>query len=203
MNRQNSTFSAFGGHLVDLWRLLSFRPSHPHSWSKFRQIKSVARLTKSKNFIETGTYLGNTSYRCRRLFDRVYTIELDSLLYERAREYLAPFKNIECILGDCLVELPKVMSRPEVADVLIFLDGHFSQGDTSRGDLDEPACEAILSLGEHVGKISAVIIDDFRTFNGRHGVPTKSALLRACEEAFGDSFEISVHLDQVIVRRVP
>lgn len=202
MNKQGSIIPAIAGHIVDLFRLFKFEISHPHSWTKYRQLKAVARRTRSTQFVETGTYLGNTTHRCRTIFSKIYTIELDEKLFLQSSRYLSKNTNITCIKGDCLVELPKVLAKTDVSDVLIFLDGHYSKADTACGDQVEPACEEIEMLKPYVNKINAIVVDDFRTFNGVDGFPSKSNLLRSCEDVFGREFTISIHLDQVLVERV-
>jgi hypothetical protein len=201
MNKQGAHFAAYCGHLVDLWRLLTFQHYNPHSFSKFRNIKSVALRTNATQMIETGTYVGNTAMRCSRYFQKVYTIELDKKLAAEAAAYLRRRANVEVIQGDALAELPKILARPTVDNLVVFLDGHFSGGDTALGDQPEPACDEIDVLAQFKGKIRAIVIDDFRSFGRGQGWPTKADLLRAIESSFNDQFDITVHLDQVLVIR--
>jgi len=201
MNKQGSIVAAWGGHLVDLYRLARFDVRNPHSYAKLRQIKALARRCGAKMMIETGTYLGNTAMRCSSLFDRVFTIELDPALYQQASRYLAPRKNVECIEGDGLKMLPAILARADVSNVLVFLDGHFSMGLTAHGDVAEPACLEVEVLAKYQDKIAGVIIDDFRTFGSAAGYPLKSELFRSIEQNFGDAFDCTVHLDQVLVWR--
>ena len=99
--------------------------------------------------IESGTYRGVTAARCARQVAKVYTIELDKELAAGATMYLRGCLNVEVIQGDALVELPRILARAEVRDVLVFLDGHFSGGETALGDLAEPAVEQIKALSPH------------------------------------------------------
>lgn len=198
MNRPGAHLQALAGHVIDLYRMASFQVTNPYSYSKYRSIKALARRTGGRIFIEAGTYRGVTAARCARIFERVYTVELDKKLAYESAEYLQKWRNVEAIQGDALVMLPAILERPDVDDVILFLDGHFSSGDTALGDFSEPAVEEISQLGTHKSKIRGMIVDDFRGFGTFEGWPTKSALLHALEEHF-PSFDISVHLDQVIV----
>ena len=72
---------------------------------------------------------------------------------------------------------------------------------TGKGEIDEPACDAINILTKYADKLSAFIVDDFREF-GKPGFPKKSHLIDACEDFFGDHTKLTVHLDQVIVLRM-
>jgi hypothetical protein len=201
MNKQGSTFAAIGGHLIDLYRLIRFDIRNPYSYSKYRNIAALKKRTGAEVFVETGTFLGNTAYRCSKLFDTVITVELDRHLYEQARRYLASRKNVECIQGDATNELSKILSRKALNNVLIFLDGHFSGGNTALGEQPEPACDEIKSLKPHKKKIVGVIVDDFREFGSANGWPRRSDLLREVEDSLGADFDYTVHLDQVIVWR--
>jgi len=201
MNRQGRQLQAIGGHLVDLYRIARFEIANPHSYTKVRQIKALARRTGSRLLIEAGTYLGNTAMRCSGFFERVVTIELDDELHRRARRYLAGRRNVQCLHGDALRLLPSILESADVQAALIFLDGHYSGGDTARGDFTEPACEEIAMLAGHRHKISGLVIDDFRCFGRDPGWPRRSVLLKAVEDSFGEEFDYTIHLDQVLVWR--
>src|SRR5438105_1556154 len=126
MNKPNAYFQALAGHFVDLYRLAAFRFTTAHSYTKFRHLNALRKSTGATQMIETGTYRGVTAGRCARVFERVYTIELDKPLAAEAAKFLAPKRNVEVIQGDALAELPKVLARDDVRELVIFLDGHFS-----------------------------------------------------------------------------
>ena len=201
MNRQSSYIQAMGGHVKDLLDLARFKIINPHSWSKYRQLKAVGKRTNADCFVETGTFLGNTSMRCSRAFKQVFTIELDEKLFQQAKDYLSSRDNVVCIQGDATVELPLVLQRPECNNAVIFLDGHFSSGKTAHGDVPEPACELLASLAEFKSKINGIVVDDFRLFGVEAGWPHKSELLRTAEEHFGD-YRLAVHLDQLTIEKL-
>jgi hypothetical protein len=200
MNKQGSIFSSLGGHLVDLYRLARFDVRNPYSLSKFRQIRALGKRSGAKTLVETGTYLGNTAMRASYVFDKVITVELSPDLYRQASSYLIKRKNVECIEGDATKVLPEVMARPGLENVLVFLDGHFSGGDTALGDMQEPACLEIEMLGKHRDKLAAIVVDDFRLF-GVDGWPRKSELIRSVEDHLGADFDLTVHMDQLLIWR--
>ncbi|AOX03497.1 hypothetical protein BJP34_32340 [Moorena producens PAL-8-15-08-1] len=198
MNKQNRELEAVIGHIVDLYRIFGFKFSNPHSYTKFRQIKSLQKKTQSKVLVETGTYLGVTTNRCAPIFQKIYTVELDKVLAEKARNFLSRHKHIEVLEGDGLDQLPKVLASDDIDNVLIFLDGHASGGDTACGDLPEPAIEELKTIARYKSKVNAVIIDDFRTFGTDAGFPKKSAIFNALEDNFSE-YDITVHLDQILI----
>jgi hypothetical protein len=198
MNKQHQDIQAIAGHILDLYLLASFKFKNPHSYTKFRQIKSLKKRTNASSFVETGTYLGVTTKRCAPIFNQVYTIELDKQLAEQAQSFLSNNKNVEVIQGDALKVLPHLLEREEINDALVFLDGHFSGGITACGEIPEPGIEEIKILAQHKDKISCIVVDDFRSFGTESTFPTKFELLKAAEEYFPD-YEITVHLDQLII----
>jgi hypothetical protein len=201
MNKPDQKLQALTGYCLDLYRIASFSFKNPHSYTKFRQIKSIQEKTNSTVFIETGTYRGVTTKRCSSIFEKIYTIELDEKLATGAAAYLANKKNIEVIQGDALAVLPKLLNGEVVNNVLIFLDGHFSGGETACGNLLEPAVEELTIISKYRDKVKGIVIDDFRLFGTEHGFPKKSDLLKVAEKYF-DDYEITVHLDQLIIAKL-
>jgi hypothetical protein len=197
--KQRSQFTTVRHHLGDLLGLLRFRLANPRPYSKFRMIRSIARQTGARMLIETGTFRGITAERCSKVFERVFTIELDKDLAAKAATFLQPRRNVEVIQGDGLVELPRLLERAEVNDALIFLDGHYSGGITAQSDLPEPAVEELRILASFKPKIRAILIDDFRCFGQLPGFPKKSELLQAYETHFADQFAATIHLDQMVI----
>jgi hypothetical protein len=202
MNKQNRDFEAFIGHLVDLYKIATFKFANaPHSYTKFRAIKASQQATQSKVFIETGTYFGVTTRRCAPFFEKVYTIELDKELANKATSFLKPKKNVQVLQGDALDILPELLSQEIGNNCLIFLDGHFSGGITACGSLPEPAIEELKIIAMYKNKVNAIIIDDFRLFGKEPDFPSKTHLFQVIEEHFPE-FNITVHLDQIVLNRL-
>lgn len=177
--------------------------SNPHSYTKFLVINSVRKNTGATVLIEAGTFRGITTARASSVFDRVYSIELDETLAAAATKKLRTKKNVKVIQGDALQVIPQLLEDERLRDVLLFLDGHFSGGETACGDLPEPAAEELHTLRNYKDKISAIVIDDLRSFGTEIGFPKKSELLRSAEDAFGSDFDITLFLDQLIISKKP
>jgi hypothetical protein len=187
-------------------KMLGFHYANPHSYTKYRQIVAVAKRTHARVLIETGTYRGVTTRRCLPHFNRVFTIELDRSLAQAAQQSLARYAKCEVIEGDAAKEVPKLCERSDIgSDILFFLDGHFSGGDTALGEQTEPALDIIHAIAKRKERMAAMIVDDFREFGTRSGWPAKSQLVHAIEHSFpAKTFDLVVHMDQVLVmRRVP
>ncbi len=188
------------GHVYDLFLITAFKFRNPHSYTKYRLIKSVQKNQRATAFIEIGTYKGITAKRCSRIFDHVYTIELDEQLYNYASDYLKNHSNVHLFQGDAKIQLPTLLGEIP-SDMIVFLDGHFSGSDTALGDEPEPALSLIHELGRHKDKVKAIIIDDFREF-GYRDWPAKSELLNTLEREFLQyQYDLFIHLDMVIVQQ--
>ena len=202
MNNPSILPKAVIGHIVDLYRIVTFKFNNPYSYTKFRALISLANETNSDILIEAGTYKGLTAKRCAKYFKRVFTIELDDDLFKFSKKFLHRIKNIKVIQGDALEEIPKIIETENLNNMIIFLDGHFSGQGTAKGGLIEPAIEELEILAKYRERINGIIIDDFREF-GFKGWPKKSTLISAAENYFeSHGFNLRVHLDQVILTRI-
>jgi hypothetical protein len=202
MNAPGKWVHGLGGYLYDIYKMATCQMINPHSYLKYLTIDRARRDTNGRTFVETGTFLGGTAYRCSKVFERVYTIELDTELARRARQNLAGCQNVEVIQGDAMVELEKVFAARPVERAVVFLDGHFSGEMTAKGDIEEPAILELQVLEKHRNQISAIVIDDFRNFGEEPGHPPKWELLRAidCHLPRAD-FNVQIQNDQVIITR--
>lgn len=171
-----------------------------HSYTKFRVINRVRKLTGATTFVETGTFLGDTTRRAAAVFDKVYTIELGPDLAGRAKKIFRRQPCITVIEGDATHMLPEIFAKYEFDKAVVFLDGHFSEGITACGENPEPALEELEFLARHKNRISGIVIDDFRTFGALPGFPSKTKLIASAETLFASAgYTVSVILDQVVI----
>jgi hypothetical protein len=118
--------------------------------------------SKSNVFVETGTHIGNTVEAARVAgFEKIYTIELSNKFYQDAKTRFAKYSNIKCILGDSSIKLKEVLNELDEPAVF-WLDGHWSMGDTARGDKDVPLYEELSAISKHHIKNHIIMIDDTR-----------------------------------------
>jgi hypothetical protein len=147
-----------------------------------------------------GSFKGVTTRRLSYLFDNVISIEIDPNLHAEATKRCADRPNVEIMLGDGSVLLPQVIAR--TSNALLFLDGHFSGGQTGHGDEPEPVLREVDLLKSHLHNVSAVVVDDFRLFGVEPGWPRKSEVLRKLEDTFPEqSWSIHIQYDQFLIAR--
>jgi hypothetical protein len=204
MNKRDRPISNLGGYIVDRIRLSRGLPINLHGYFKFIVLRELGRRTRAKCLVESGTFLGVTSARCARAFDRVFTIELDPQLANDAKAYLRRYPNVEVYQGDAVEWLPKILARPDAADAVIWLDGHYSGDGTAQADVPEPALVELERMAPFRERVCGIVIDDFRLFGTERGFPTKSALVSTIETLFPyPTFDLKAHADQLIVERRP
>ena len=132
-------------------------------------IKSYQNIHNVDTLVETGTYLGDMTYAQRKLFKKIYTIELSEQLYMRAVKRFKRQKNIEVLQGDSGIVLGSLIDKIEGKSIF-WLDGHYSGGVTAKGSKECPIMQELeIILGspyEHI-----ILIDDAREFDGTNDYP--------------------------------
>lgn len=113
-------------------------------------------------FVETGTYLGETLQVMEPIFNKLYTIEIKEEFINNVKSrYIGTKINFIC--GDSSVELEKLSSVLD-DNTVFFLDGHWSAGNTGKGEKDCPLYEEVTGIANNFRHTGIIIIDDFRLF---------------------------------------
>ena len=112
-------------------------------------------------FIETGTYLGETSRWASKYFKDVYTTELFKELFLAAKENLKAYPNIQLFHGNSIEKLPEILELVGNRSALIWLDAHFSGGKTSGANEEAPLSKELEILMKQKN-LHYILIDDAR-----------------------------------------
>lgn len=180
-------------YLAAVWRG-EYRPA-PHA-IKMRVLKAWVPDPAGMTLVETGTFLGDTVVALRHAFGRIVSIEINPALYAIAQSRVASARNVELVLGDCVVELPKILSKLDTRAVF-WLDGHWSGGVTGRGVVDDPILISLSQIAKHPHKKHILFIDDARTFQGGGSGPDLVHVLSAIREINSD-YKIVIHNDIIV-----
>jgi hypothetical protein len=117
-------------------------------------------------WVETGTYLGQTTKKLSKHGLYVYSIEPEPSLHANAASYFKLHKNIEILKGLSEEILPSLLPKLS-GDINFWLDGHYSAGNTHKGPKDTPILEELAQISNHLNYLGrvCVMIDDIRFFN--------------------------------------
>ena len=119
-------------------------------------------------WVETGTYLGQTTQLLSKYASKVYSIEPEPILFSNAAKYFKTFDNVEILNGLSENIFPDLLPRIS-GDVNFWLDGHYSGGITHKGPKITPIVDELKCIGQHLPHFSraTVLIDDIRGFDPR------------------------------------
>lgn len=199
MNDAKTFLEPLAGLILDEISKVRNLPFVPHSLTKLRNIKMCRDLAKGTTAVEIGTYKGVTTKRLSRIFDHVVSVEIDADLHRQASERLKNCKNVRLVHGDGVRALADISKQVENA--VLFLDGHFSGGDTGLGDEPEPVLAELDAIELHLANFVAIVIDDFRLFGVDKGLPKKSEVMAKLEAMLPADWRIMVLNDQFIALR--
>lgn len=119
-------------------------------------------------FVETGTFMGETIAAMYPYFDIVHTIEIQPQFHINAIDKFKNIPKIKCHYGDSSKVLPNLLNIID-KDTIFWLDGHWSSGNTGKGDKEVPLLEELQSINTLFKYHAVIIIDDYRLF-GKTGV---------------------------------
>lgn len=150
-------------------------PVPPPHVVKQRIIKEYQQRYNYSTLIETGTYLGDMVEAQKSSFKKIISIELSNELYLEAKKRFKNDSNVLIVQGDSGKQLPEIL-KGITEPAIFWLDGHYSEGKTARGDKDCPIFEELDAIFDHAMYEHVILIDDARYFVGRGDYPTIDAL---------------------------
>jgi hypothetical protein len=163
-------------------------------------VQRLLEVYPINNFVETGTYLGGTSYWASTLFKEVHTIEISDELYQQAKSKYSHVKNLHFHLGDSKDILPGIVKQLD-GPAVFWLDGHWC-GRNTGGKYNPCPIMDELECATSV-KDSVILIDDFRYFLGPNpndfgeNYPSLQSIFAFLNERLPDHY-ITFHDDTII-----
>jgi len=186
------------GDAVLTW-LYSKRPTIPPPHAiKVRAVLDSARRHNIQVLVETGTCLGETVRKCRRRFQRIYTIELSEQLAAEAARRLANYSHVQVLQGDTADVLPQVVGQLD-GPAVFWLDAHYSGGITARGPTECPLERELRAIASGGRADHVILIDDARLM-GQGDFPSLERII-ALARSINPDYRIEVRDD--IVRCEP
>ncbi len=134
-------------------------------------VKSFAKFFSLEVLIETGTYFGDMIYATRKIFKKIYSIEIDEYLYKEAKSRFSKYKHISILHGDSMNLIPKILSKIN-QPCLFWLDAHYSGVGTGKGPMDTPVMSEVENIFNLSNFQHILLIDDARDFKSINDYPT-------------------------------
>lgn len=176
----------------------------PPAWLKRRQLLILIEKFSVEHFIETGTYLGQTTELVARNFPEILidTIEVDRELYLRAKSFLSNYSSrVRVWHGDSGSVLSDVLKERGVGRVLFWLDGHLSHGITSSGGEETPLSLELEIISNYLISTSGdclIVIDDFHEILSNPNYPALDHLIDFTDR---NSLIIEIKWNMVFISR--
>ncbi len=119
-------------------------------------------------WVETGTYLGDTTEFLSRTARMVYSIEPGGNLFAGALKRFKRHANIKIIHGLSEDVLPTLLPTL-TGNVGFWLDGHYTDELTHKGPQDTPILDELNCIGDNISRFDHVVVmvDDVHLFNGQ------------------------------------
>jgi hypothetical protein len=154
--------------------LATGKPVPPPHLIKQRMLLARARKTGVRIMVETGTLAGDLVDAMKDHFGQIYSIEISHELAQKAQQRFRDNSNIRIIEADSAKALAELV--PEIHEPALFwLDGHYSGGNTGKGDKVTPIMEELAAIYASDQK-HVVLIDDARCFGNETDYPSLSKL---------------------------
>jgi len=179
-----------------MWHLQG-KPTPPAKPIKILTIIKYAKKYNITNFVETGTYLGETIELTKKHFNKIYSIELGKKLYKNAKKNFAKNKKIKIYYGDSALILPKLIKKINSRS-LFWLDAHHSMGITSKGTTETPILKELKSISRDKIKNHVILVDDARDFKGVGDYPTIKKVKQFVKKNFSD-YKTKIESDIILI----
>jgi len=148
------------------WADREFAAPSPHF---IKQKVLLRNGLRDATWVETGTYMGDTTSVLSKVAKMVYTIEPEPTLFSKAEEKFRNTSNVKIINGLSEDVFPKLL--PTISgDICFWLDGHYSEGITFKGPQDTPIIEELAVIGGITTTTSKIVVmvDDIRCFDPKN-----------------------------------
>jgi hypothetical protein len=170
----------------------------PHILKQFT-VRDYGRKYGCTTLIETGTYEGDMVKAMRKYFKTLFSIELDQTLHQQAQERFKNDPSIHLVQGNSGEKIKEVLKEIK-SPALFWLDGHYSEGYTAKGDIETPVVLEIQHIFDHSVKGHVILVDDARCFDGTHDYPILNSFIANLKEKQKD-IRVDVYND--IIRITP
>lgn len=171
--------------------------SPPPYFVRRAMLRSEALGIGAEIFVETGTFLGDTSWAFINEFKNIHTLEVEPNLAALARERFKRHPSVTVMEGDSSLLLPELCARLE-APCLFFLDGHYSGGITGMGSEECPILTELTAIFTNTRQPFRIVIDDARLFGTDPSYPSVEDLRQFLKD-LGAEPQLRIENDAILI----
>jgi len=182
------------------WWLRGFGPPSP----QFIKLRVLSRnCVPGAAWIETGTYLGETTKFLSKNSKMVFSIEPAAILYKFAAKRLSGLNNVQIVFGTSEEVFETTITKLE-GEANFWLDGHASGDVTFSNQEVTPIAHELKILANHLSRFEdcVIFVDDVRGFSDKLGIskyPSKEFLV---EWANTNNCSWSIEHDIFIAKKI-
>ncbi|PYP93299.1 MAG: hypothetical protein DMG65_01300 [Candidatus Angelobacter sp. Gp1-AA117] len=170
------------GHYPDYWYWkLRGQPIRSPHLLKQHTVRDHAERFGLRTLVETGTYYGEMVAAMKNRFERIYSVEYDHQLAQRAIVKFKRYPHIKIFEGDSQQVIPELLQSISTP-TLFWLDAGYYGWAGLQGDKQRLTTELDSILRHPVKHV--ILMDDARGLNGQNGAPTVEELKRRIESEF-------------------
>jgi hypothetical protein len=178
------------------WRRCGWTVPVPY-FVRRAMLVTEARACGARVFVETGTFLGGTTWSLRNHFEKIHTIEVEPSLAALARDRFTKWPSISVIEGDSAQLLPGICSQIH-SPCLFYLDGHYSGGITGKGEKECPIVEELGAIFSNIHQPFRIVIDDARLFGTDPFYPPL-AVIEEFLGVHGKGMQMRIENDAIVI----
>lgn len=141
---------------------------HPSKKLKIEHLLYLTEKYNLDNFVETGTYKGQTLKSLYPYYNNLYSIEINKDLFDMNIEKFKNYKNVHLYLGDS-AEIINDVTPLVKESTLFWLDAHESI-------TENPILKELKTIINNCCNY-VIVIDDLRLFDNRKHYPTRKDVL--------------------------
>jgi hypothetical protein len=135
----------------------------------------LRNAVKNAIYVETGTYLGDTTNFLSKHFPKVISVEPEPSLFSAAKKRFSDREDVHIIHG-CSEDIFPTLLLELDGDINFWLDGHYSGHhfqSTYKGEVDTPIISELSLIKENIHRFNQVVIliDDIRCFQEDSRLP--------------------------------
>jgi hypothetical protein len=147
------------------WSKRQFAAPSPHF---IKQTVLLRNGLDDATWVETGTFMGDTTNLLSKSAKKVYSIEPEPSLFCKAEQRFRDASNVKIIRGLSEEIFPNLLPTLS-GDICFWLDGHYSQGVTFKGPQDTPILDELKNIEMIIAKKGKIVvmIDDLRLFGSK------------------------------------